>query len=182
VIGKKSGIEKLHGEIEAGLTAERSEKTVDFLFYDDAFDDVDLKRFNVNFIRHSRVGHNGRRVAVDEDDIESFLLQGTACLGACVVKLCGLTDDDRSGADDQDPFYVCSSGHEFLRYYCEAKTREVATANRQPNFLRIAAFKSSRIRIASSRVAVAKSSSDKSFLFLYAHIKLLEAFTTAPSP
>jgi hypothetical protein len=44
----------------------------------------------------------GRRVAVDQDDAVALLAQRLAGLGAGVVELAGLADDDRAGADDED--------------------------------------------------------------------------------
>ena len=39
---------------------------------------------------------------VDQDDPVALLAQRLAGLGAGVVELAGLADDDRAGADDQD--------------------------------------------------------------------------------
>ena len=62
-----------------------------------------------------RVGHDRRRVAVDEDDAVALLAQRLAGLGAGVVELAGLADDDRAGADDEDGFQVGALRHGFSR-------------------------------------------------------------------
>ncbi len=59
---------------------------------------------------HLGVGHDRRRVRVDQDDPVALLLQRLARLGSGVIELAGLPDDDGAGADDQDAFddrYVC---------------------------------------------------------------------------
>src|SRR5690606_10234970 len=58
-----------------------------------------------------RVGHDRGRVAVDQDGAEPFGLERLARLGAGIVELAGLPDDDGAGADDEDAFYVCTLGH-----------------------------------------------------------------------
>src|SRR5262249_12808276 len=55
--------------------------------------------------------HDRRRVRVDEDDPVSLALQGAASLGAGVVELTGLADDDRPGPDDEDGVEIGSPGH-----------------------------------------------------------------------
>ena len=47
------------------------------------------------------VGHDGGRVGVDEHDIDAFIAQHAAGLGAGVVKLGRLTNDNRTGADHE---------------------------------------------------------------------------------
>jgi hypothetical protein len=66
---------------------------------------------DVGHIGHVRVGHDGRRVAVDQDDAVALLAQRLAGLGAGVVELAGLADDDRAGADDQDALDVGALRH-----------------------------------------------------------------------
>jgi hypothetical protein len=60
------------------------------------------ERLDVGRIGHLRVGHDRRRVRVDQHDAVPLLAQRLAGLGAGVVELAGLADDDRPGADDQD--------------------------------------------------------------------------------
>jgi hypothetical protein len=57
------------------------------------------------------VGHDRRRVRVDEDDADALLAQDSAGLGTRVVELRGLPDDDRPGADDEDAVDVVALGH-----------------------------------------------------------------------
>ena len=76
-----------------------------------ASSDLGRERLDVGAVGQLRVGHDRRRVAVDEDDLEPFGAQRLARLRAGVVELARLPDDDRAGADDEDAFEIGSSGH-----------------------------------------------------------------------
>ena len=69
------------------------------------------QRLDVGAIGQLRVGHDRRRVAVDEHDLEPLGAQRLARLRAGVVELAGLADDDRPGADHEHAFQVGSSRH-----------------------------------------------------------------------
>src|SRR5262249_45252228 len=57
------------------------------------------------------VGHDGGGVGVDQDDLVALLAQGLAGLGAAVVELARLADDDRPRADEQDLLQVGTLWH-----------------------------------------------------------------------
>src|SRR5699024_6457283 len=59
-----------------------------------------------------RVGHDRGRVGVDEDDPQALLLQHAAGLGARVVELRGLADDDGAGADDENTGEIGTTWHQ----------------------------------------------------------------------
>ena len=111
VFVKDACLIKFGAEIEAGLAAEIGEESVGALFLDDFFDAVDIERFDVGDVRHFRVGHDGRRIGIDEDDLVAEGAERLARLRPGIVKLTCLTDDDRAGADDQDLMNVCSLSH-----------------------------------------------------------------------
>jgi hypothetical protein len=48
---------------------------------------------------------------VDQDDAEPFLAERFAGLGAGIVELASLTDDDRPGSDDQDALDIVAHWH-----------------------------------------------------------------------
>ena len=106
-----AGLGELDGEIQAGLAAERRQQRVRALLFDDPGQGLEVQRLDVGPVRKLRVGHDGGRVAVHQDDDEPLLLQGPAGLGAGVVELAGLTDHDRPGADHQDPLDVFALRH-----------------------------------------------------------------------
>src|SRR5205807_9301960 len=58
-----------------------------------------------------RVGHDGGRVGVHENDAVALFLERLAGLGAGIIELARLADEDRSGADDEDGVDVSALGH-----------------------------------------------------------------------
>ncbi len=102
-----AGLVEFDGEIEPGLAAEGRQQRVGPLAGDDRLDRRDGQRLEVDRVGDLGVGHDRRRVRVDEDDPVAFLAQRAARLNARIVELGGLTDDDRTGADDQD----AAAGH-----------------------------------------------------------------------
>ena len=103
-----------HRQVQAGLAAERRQQRVGPLALDDLRDDLGGERLDVGAVGELRVGHDRRRVGVDQDDLVALLAQRLAGLGAGVVELAGLADDDRAGADDQDLLDVGALGHRLL--------------------------------------------------------------------
>ena len=61
------------------------------------------------------VGHDRRRVGVDQDHPEAFGPKYPAGLGTGVVELAGLADHDRTRANDQDRGDVGTPGHQSSR-------------------------------------------------------------------
>ena len=119
-----AGVGELDGEVEGGLAADGGQEGElagggiggeHFGFEADDFLDVLVgEGLDVGAVGELGVGHDGGRVRVDEDDLVALLLEGFAGLGAGVVELGGLADDDRAGADDQDFVDVISAWHWFL--------------------------------------------------------------------
>ena len=89
-------------DVERGLPAEGRQHRVRPLLGDDRLDHLGRDRLDVGRVGELGVGHDRRRVGVDQDDPEALLAQHPAGLRAGVVELAGLADDDRAGADDQD--------------------------------------------------------------------------------
>jgi hypothetical protein len=90
------------GEVQPRLAAERGQQAVGLLGLDDALQHRHGERLDVDRVGGLVVGHDRRRVAVDQDDADALLAQRLAGLGAGVVELGGLADDDGAAADDQD--------------------------------------------------------------------------------
>ena len=105
-----------HRRVQRGLAAEGGEQRVGALLLDDLLDELRGDRLDVGRVGELRVGHDRGRVGVDQDDPEALGLQHPAGLGAGVVELAGLADDDRPGADHQDALDVVALRHQALAF------------------------------------------------------------------
>src|SRR5208282_5164637 len=131
VFFQHTGAVKGHRGVERGLAAERREQHkfvrglgvgvwvlgnthfahLLLLADDDFLNTFRRDRLDVGAVGELRVGHDGGRVGVDENDAEAFLLERFAGLRAGIIELARLADDDRSGADDEDAMNVRALGH-----------------------------------------------------------------------
>ncbi|MCY1280808.1 hypothetical protein D9M70_296020 [compost metagenome] len=102
---------EVQGAVQRGLATHGRQQRVRALLLDDLGDGLPLDRLDVGGVGHGRVGHDGGRVGVHQDDAEAFFLQGFTSLGAGVVELAGLADHDGTGTKDQDAFDVCTFRH-----------------------------------------------------------------------
>ena len=107
-----AGTGQLHGEVQAHLAAEVGQHRVRLFDLKDPLHDLKGHGLDVNMVGHVRVGHDGSGVGVEQNGLDALCLQRAARLCTGVVKLCGLTDDDGAGADDQ---YLFDSG--VLRHF-----------------------------------------------------------------
>ncbi len=97
--------------VQPGLPAHRRQERVGAFLLDDLGDDFGGDRLDIGGVRQARIGHDRGGVGVDEDDAVAFLAQRLAGLGAGIVELAGLADDDGTGADDHDRLDVGSLRH-----------------------------------------------------------------------
>ena len=102
---------QLHGQGQAGLAAQARQDAVGPLLFDDALDGLGGKGLQIDLVRHGLVGHDGGRVGVAQHHVHPRFLQNAAGLGAGIVKLSGLADDNGAGADDQDFLDTCIQRH-----------------------------------------------------------------------
>ena len=86
------------------------------LLLDDLGDDLRRDRLDVGRVGEIRVGHDRRRIGVDQHDPVALFLERLAGLRARIVELAGLADDDRAGADDQDRGDVGPFGHQLSSF------------------------------------------------------------------
>ena len=108
-----------HGGIQRGLPAQRRQQRVNLvaalgLLGDDPLDERRGDRLDVGVVGELRIGHDGGRVGVDQAHLQALGAQHTARLGARVVELAGLPDDDRSRTDHQHVVEVSPPRHLFL--------------------------------------------------------------------
>ena len=87
VLLQDAALVQRHREVERGLAAHGRQHRVGPFLLDDLFHDLGCERLDVGLIRQLRVGHDRRRVAVDQHDLEPLGAQRLARLRARVVEL-----------------------------------------------------------------------------------------------
>ena len=95
-----------HGHVQAGLAAQVGQDGVRLFLLDDALDDLGGHGLHIHPVGDVGVGHDGGGVGVDQHHLHALFLQGAAGLGAGVVKLGGLADDNGAGAQHQHLFDI----------------------------------------------------------------------------
>ncbi len=103
---QEPGFLQLHPQIQARLAAQGGQDAVRLLLLYDLLQHLDGEGFDVHLVRDVPVCHDGGGVGVHQNHLHALLLQRAAGLGARVVELRRLADDDGAGADDHDSFYV----------------------------------------------------------------------------
>src|SRR5438094_7922212 len=98
-------------EVQPRLAAEGGQERLGPFALDDPGDELGRERFDVRALRELRVGHDRRGVRVHEDDLEPLFAERLERLGARVVELARLADDDRPRADDEDLPEIRALGH-----------------------------------------------------------------------
>lgn len=111
VLVEGAAIKEVNGGVEGGLATESGEEGIGLFRDDDALDEVWGDGLDEDAVGGLRVGHDGGRVGVDEDDLVAFFAQGFAGLGAGVIEFTTLSDDDGSGTDNEDLFNRGVFGH-----------------------------------------------------------------------
>jgi hypothetical protein len=108
---ENAGVRELAGEVERRLAAHRGQERVRALEPEHLGDRLDVERLEVRPVGEAGVGHDRRRVRVDDDRAEPVLAQHLERLATCVVELRRLADHDRPGADDADRLEVGPPRH-----------------------------------------------------------------------
>ena len=102
------------GEVQRRLPAHRREQCVGSLALEHARDSFEVERLQVRAVGEPGVGHDRRRVRVDDDRLEPVRSEHLQRLAAGVVELAGLPDHDRPGADQADRLEVRPPWHSRL--------------------------------------------------------------------
>jgi len=111
VLIEHTALDQAHGGVEGGLPAQGGQDRVGAFFIDNFFDDLGGDRLDVGGVGDVGVGHDRGRVGVDQDDADSLSTQDAAGLGAGVVELAGLPDDDGARSDDEDGADIRANRH-----------------------------------------------------------------------
>ena len=102
---------QLHGKVQAGLAPDAGDDGVRALVADDFRHVLQGEGLHIDAVGDGPVGHDGGGVGVCQHHLVSLLPEGQAGLGAGVVELRRLADDDGAAADDHDFMDVSSFGH-----------------------------------------------------------------------
>ena len=111
VLVQRAVFRQLDGGVQTGLAAQRGQQRVRALFLDYALDKLGGDGLDIRAVGKTRVGHDGRRVGVDQDDLKAILLEHLAGLGAGVVELTGLANNDGARTNDEDALDVGTFRH-----------------------------------------------------------------------
>ena len=102
---------KIQRAVERRLPAHRRQNRVRALLGDNLLHRLPLNRLDVRRVCHLRIGHNRRRVGIDENDAQPLATQRLARLRARIIKLARLTDDNRPRANNQYRIQITTFGH-----------------------------------------------------------------------
>ena len=108
---QNAGFGQLNRGVQAGLPAQGGQKRIRMLASDDPLDELGGDGLDVGSIGHGGIGHDGRRVGVDQHHAKALVLEHLARLRAGVIEFARLTDDDGTGADDQNGFDIVAFRH-----------------------------------------------------------------------
>ena len=111
ILGQHAFTIQIECAVQRGLTAHGRQDRIGAFFGDDAFDHLPGDWLDIGAVGHFRIGHDGGRITVDQNDAIAFLAQCLAGLRAGVIELASLTDDDRAGAEDENGFQIATLGH-----------------------------------------------------------------------
>ena len=101
-----------HRDVERRLAAHRRKQCIRLLALDDQLHELGGHGLEIRPVRDLRVRHDRGRVRVDENHLVPFLAQRLGRLGAGVVELGRLPDDDGAGANDENTVQISASRHE----------------------------------------------------------------------
>ena len=111
VLVERAVLCQLDSGVQTGLAAQRGQQRVRVLLLNHALDELGSDRLNIGAVGKTRVGHDGCRVGVDQDDLKAILLEHLAGLGAGVVELTGLANNDRARTNNEDALDVSTFRH-----------------------------------------------------------------------
>ncbi len=106
---QEAGLIQCHGQIQTGLSAQGGQHGIRLLLLNELLHHIYGQGLNVYMVCDVLICHDGGRIGIQQNNLYALLLQRTAGLCACVVKLCCLADDDRSGTDHQHLLYTLIS-------------------------------------------------------------------------
>ena len=97
--------------IESGLATHGRQDRIGLFLVDNTLNHLPGNRLDVGDVGHLRIGHDGRRIAIDQNDSVPFFTQCLAGLCAGIIELAGLTNDDRTSTDNQNILDIATLRH-----------------------------------------------------------------------
>ena len=104
VLIQSAGVEEIHGDVKRSLATEGREKGIRLLLDDDFFDDLGRDGLDVGPLGKLRIGHDGGRIGVDQNDLVTLFAKGLTSLGPGVVEFATLSDDNGACSYDENFF------------------------------------------------------------------------------
>jgi hypothetical protein len=111
VLGQRAALGQPDRGVQGRLAAHRRQQGVRPLPFDHLLHHVQGDGLHVGPVGQLRIGHDRGRIAVDQHHPVAFFLEGLAGLGAGIVELAGLPDDDGAGADQENGLDVGAFRH-----------------------------------------------------------------------
>jgi hypothetical protein len=111
VPGEGAILGERHRDVQRGLAAHGRKQRVRPLPLDHLGHPLGRDRFDVGAVGDLRVGHDRRRIRIDQDDPVALLLERPHRLGARVVELGALPDHDGAGTEQENGAQVSPLGH-----------------------------------------------------------------------
>ena len=111
VLVQHAGVAQGNGAVEGRLAAHVGKQRVRPLLLYYLGNGLGGDGLHVGAVRRLWVGHDGGGVGVDQHHLVALAAQGAAGLGAGIVKLAGLANDNGARADDEDLLDVGTLGH-----------------------------------------------------------------------
>jgi hypothetical protein len=103
-----------HRRVQACLATKGRKKGARAFLFNDAGHGLGFDGFDVGPVGQVRIGHDRRRVGVDQNDLVALFLEGFQSLGPGIVELAGLSDDDGARTDEHYLLEICSLGHGYV--------------------------------------------------------------------
>ena len=98
-------------QIQRGLATNGWQQGIGLFFADNRGNRFDGERLDVGPVSGLRIGHDRRRVRINQHHFVALLMQGFAGLRARIVEFAGLANDDRTGTNNQDFMDISALGH-----------------------------------------------------------------------
>ena len=95
-------IRDLNRQVESRLTSQGRKQPVGAFPLDNSLHDIRCQWLQIDGVRDAFIGHDRGWVGVDQDGAHPLFTEGTAGLGAGVVKLSRLSNDDRPRTENQN--------------------------------------------------------------------------------